>query len=172
MEEKPSASIKPYLDKLTLGVTRILGEWGGGRASWGLGEGCHSVVMETAGWREGRPPPPISALRAGWEGAVPEATAWSSPRGAGGSGGAGPGRVCLCRPRRREAVGGPRLRGPAAGRRGGAPRWWLSPSHTRSGEFCQGLPSGIARLCFSHAQTQKPRFLAFESAAKTPNLSA
>lgn len=27
MEEKPPTGIKPYLDKLTLGVTRILGEW-------------------------------------------------------------------------------------------------------------------------------------------------
>lgn len=27
MEEKLPTGIKPYLDKLTLGVTRILGEW-------------------------------------------------------------------------------------------------------------------------------------------------
>lgn len=27
MEDKPPTGIKPYLDKLTLGVTRILGEW-------------------------------------------------------------------------------------------------------------------------------------------------
>ena len=47
MEEKPSASIKPYLDKLTLGVTRILGErlcggapraWGGGGSAGGGGD--------------------------------------------------------------------------------------------------------------------------------------
>lgn len=62
MEEKQSASIKPYLDKLTLGVTRILGEWQREEAAWGRpgagGAGCggHLVVTETALGREGRLP--------------------------------------------------------------------------------------------------------------------
>lgn len=51
MEEKLPTGIKPYLDKLTLGVTRILGEWrratahgaGAGRGQ-AVGGGSHPFV--------------------------------------------------------------------------------------------------------------------------------
>lgn len=39
MEEKPSAGIRPHLDKLTLGVTRILGERSGERGVVRVGSG-------------------------------------------------------------------------------------------------------------------------------------
>lgn len=151
MEEKPSTSIKPYLDKLTLGVTRILGEWGCGRAA-GARRGCRSFVMETARWREGPPP-----LRAG-----PDATACTSPRQLWGR--AGPGGVGQAVPAR-EPAGSPGLRGPggcglrerrAAGR---------TPA-TRCLVGCVGISllSGITELCFFYAQTQTSLFLASESA--------
>lgn len=50
MEEKPSAGIRPHLDKLTLGVTRILGERsaGAGRGPGGRwGKVLHRRVVGT-----------------------------------------------------------------------------------------------------------------------------
>lgn len=158
MEEKPSASIKPYLDKLTLGITRILGEWRRARAAWARGRaggsGGGGVSLGCHGNRRGREGAASLSAQGGGPAADPQASAPAAVSRAG-PGQAGPG--------------------------GGFP---LAAPPPTSGEQPQGVrcgrPQGRSQVpplegrgCAASARTQdtKPLFLGFGSTAEILNLS-